>query len=132
TLTFRDIGSYPGEGGNHSYTAIVGSDRAPQGAGVIGPGHYGPFGSGRVCPGDLKDPMPSQCDDGPFGKGTGGRLRYLVNLPAGGSKTICVSVAGSEEGLGDARSELQKALDDPAGQLERKIAAREKLDAYTK
>src|SRR4029079_4816308 len=106
TLTFRDIGSYPGEGGNHSYTAIVGSDRAPQGAGVIGPGHYGPFGAGRVCPGDLTDPMPSPCDDGPFGKGTGGRLRYLVNIPANSSRTVWVAVAGSDSSPAEARSEF--------------------------
>ena len=76
--------------------------------------------------------MPSQCDDGPFGKGTGGQLRYSVELPAGGSKTVWVAVAGSDKGLAPARAELQKALDDPAGKLAAKIAAREKLDAYSK
>ena len=33
------------------------------------------------------EPEPSACDDGPFGKGTGGQLRYSVTVPAGGSKT---------------------------------------------
>ena len=47
-LVFRDTGKLPGEAANHSYTAIVGSNRTPV-DGETGPGHYGPFGAGRVC-----------------------------------------------------------------------------------
>ena len=75
--------------------------------------------------------MPSACDDGPFGKGTGGQLRYAVSLPANGSKTVWVAVAGSDAGVAPARSELAAALKDPAGALEAKIAAREKLSSWT-
>ena len=132
TLTFRDTGSYPGEASNHSYTAIVGADRAPQGAGTIGPGHYGPFGAGRVCPGDLKDPMPSQCDDGPFGKGIGGRLRYLVDVPGHGSTTLWVAVAGSDESPAEARSEFDKLTADPAAALARKQGRRQRVANRTR
>ena len=132
TLVFRDQGTLPHENATpHDYAAVVGSSLTPSG-GETGPGHYGPRDQGVRCPGDLKDPMPRQCDDGPFGKGTGGQLRYAVDLPAGGSKTVWIAVAGSDKGLAPARTELQKALQDPDGQLAAKIAAREKLAAYTK
>ena len=69
-------------------TAIVGSNRDPQNGGT-GPGHYGPFGAGRRCTAEQRpEPMPKQCDDGPFGRGTGGRLRYKVKVPGRGSRTI--------------------------------------------
>ena len=128
TLLFRDQGSTGGE--PHDYAAVVGSALTPSG-GEAGPGHRGPQ-PGTVCPGELKDPMPRQCDDGPFGKGTGGQLRYSVSLPAGGSKTVWVAVAGSDAGVAPARSELAAALKDPAGALEAKIAAREKLASWTR
>ena len=75
--------------------------------------------------------MPSACDDGPFGKGTGGELRYQVTVPAGGSKTLWVAAAGSDKGLGDARAELAGALQDPAGELAAKIAARDTLSKWS-
>jgi hypothetical protein len=75
--------------------------------------------------------MPSQCDDGPFGKGTGGELRYQVTVPAGATKTLWVAVAGSDKGLEDAQGELTGALQDPAGALAAKIAAREKLSKWS-
>src|SRR3954452_25443247 len=60
-LVFRDTGTLPLEGGPHSYTALVGSDRPPRN-GSTGPGHYGPFGAGRVCAADQAPaPMPSAC-----------------------------------------------------------------------
>ncbi len=66
-LVFRDTGTIPGEDAPHDYTALVGSNRRPAG-GETGPGHYGPFGEGRRCLADQTPaPMPSECDDGPFG-----------------------------------------------------------------
>ena len=56
----------------------------------------------NVCVGDDGTSMPSACDDGPFGKGTGGELRYEVTVPAGAAKTLWVAVAGSDKGLADA------------------------------
>jgi hypothetical protein len=130
-LVFRDQGTLPHPNATpHDYAALVGSTLKPSG-GETGPGHYGPRDQGVRCA-STSQAMPKECDDGPFGKGTGGQLRYSVDLPANGSKTVWIAAAGSDKGLADARSELQKALDDPAGQLEKKVAARERLDAYTK
>ena len=130
-LVFRDQGTLPHPNATpHDYAALVGSNLTPSG-GETGDGHFGPQ-PGTRCAADDGTSMPRQCDDGPFGKGTGGQLRYSIDLPAGGSKTVWVAVAGSDKGLEPARAELKKALDDPAGQLAAKIAAREKLAGYTK
>ena len=131
-LIFRDTGRLPGEASNHSYTAIVGSDRDPL-TGKTGPGHYGPFGDGRRCAADQTPaPMPSECDDGPFGRGTGGQLRYNVKVPGGGSTTVWIAVAGSENSVAEARGELAELIEDPAAQLAAKRAAREALGRWTK
>ena len=47
-------------------------------------------------------PMPSECDDGPFGRGTGGRLRYTVTRARRRLGTVWLAVAGSDE-LGSPR-----------------------------
>jgi hypothetical protein len=132
SLVFRDTGKLTGESSNHSYTAIVGSARDPL-TGEIGPGHYGPFGAGRRCPTtERPEPMPSECDDGPFGHGTGGRLRYNVQIPGGGSTTVWIAVAGSENSVAEARSEFEKLTADPAGLLAAKKAKRAKLARWSK
>jgi hypothetical protein len=129
-LVFRDQGTLPHPNATpHDYAALVAADRRPSG-GEVGPGHWGPQ-PGTRCPGGMIDPMPRQCDDGPFGKGTGGQLRYSIDLPANGSRTLWVAVAGSDQGLAGARAELAAALKDPAGALASKVAAREKLAAWT-
>ncbi len=56
---------------------------------------------------------PSECDDGPFGNGTGGELRYSVTVPARGAKTLWVAAAGSDQGMGDAQSELRSCAAGP-------------------
>jgi hypothetical protein len=134
-LVFRDTGKLPGEDRNHSYTAIVGSNRTPV-DGETGPGHYGPFGDGRRCipdtDPDTPDPMPSECDDGPFGRGTGGRLHYQIDIPGNGSTTIWIAVAGSENSVAEARAELAELTDHPAAQLAVKRAKREALGRWSK
>ena len=126
-LVFRDTGRLPGEARNHSYTAIVGSNRVPR-TRTTGPGHYGPFGAGRRCAADQKpEPMPRDCDDGPFGRGTGGRLRYKVRLPAGGRAAVWIAVAGSENSVAEARSEFGKLITRPGRKLAAKQAARTAL-----
>jgi hypothetical protein len=132
TLVFRDTGKLPLESRNHSYTAIVGSDRAPTG-GRTGPGHYGPFGEGRRCTGtEDPAPMPSQCDDGPFGKGTGGRLRYKVKVRGHRSKTLWIAVAGSESSVAEARGEFRRLIADPAGRLAEKRRSRRELARWSR
>ena len=64
-------------------------------------------------------PAPSDCDDGPFGNGTGGELQYAVAVPAGAARTLWVAAAGSDQGVGDARAELDAALQDPDGRAQR-------------
>ena len=52
--------------------------------------------------------MPSACDDGPFGSGTGGRLRYRVRVRAGATAPLWIAVAGSENSGAEARGELTR------------------------
>ena len=93
------------------------------------PNEYrGPQGT-NVC---TAEEPPSACDDGPFGKGKGGQLRYELSLPAGASKTLWVAAAGSDKGPAAARRELQAALRDPGAQLAAKVAERERWGRFTR
>ncbi len=132
-LAFTDDGALPGAP-EHHYAALVGTSLKPD-SGAIGDQFWGPQPGHRCTgtePGGPADPKPSVCDDGPFGKGTGGELTYSLSLPAGGSKTVWLAVAGSDEGLAPARAELDRVLQDPAGQLAEKVASRKRLAARTK
>lgn len=132
SLVFRDQGALPGAPA-HDYAALVGTAETPA-SGQVGDQFWGAQ-SGHRCtgtePGAPAEPKPSQCDDGPFGRGTGGRLTYDVDLPAGGSKTIWLAVAGSDQGVDAARGELAKALRDPDAQLAEKKQSREALSRMT-
>jgi hypothetical protein len=129
-LVFRDRGRLPHENApEHDYAALVASDMEPV-AGETGasPNEYrGPQGS-NVC--TAQEP-PSACDDGPFGKGEGGQLRYRVTVRGGSSKTLWIAVAGSDEGLRDARRELDAALRDPEDEFEDKVEDRERWGRLT-
>ncbi len=76
--------------------------------------------------------MPSLCDDGPFGQGKGGQLRYEVRVRGRSSETLWIAVAGSDKGLGDARRQFDKAVSNPGKALERKIESREELGDWSK
>ena len=76
--------------------------------------------------------LPSACDDGPFGKGAGGQLRYRVTVGARDSETLWVAVMGSDKGPREARAELRAALRDPDRELAAKIRARERWGALTR
>ena len=127
-LQFTDTGALPGAPVHH-YAALVGTSLTPD-SGAVGPNYWGPR-MGHRCtgtePGAPADPKPSQCDDGPFGHGTGGELTYSVPLPANGSQTVWFAAAGSDAGLAQAHQELAKALSNPGQQLEAKKAARTQL-----
>ena len=132
TLEFRDTGELPLEGSEHTYTALVGSDREPA-RGRTGPGFYGPYGAGRRCAADQQPaPMPKECDDGPFGNGTGGRLRYRVRIRGGSSTTVWIAVAGSENSAREARNEYRRLIADPEGLLRAKTASREALARHSR
>ncbi len=127
-LVFRDTGRLTGEERPHDYTAIVGSNRKPSG-GETGPGHYGPFGAGRRC---SADEMPKACDDGPFGRGTGGQLRYRIKLSGRETETLWIAVAGSENSAAEARAELGRLAHRPVRQLEQKRASRRALGRWSR
>jgi hypothetical protein len=128
-LVFREPPPHP-NGDTHEWAALVAANRDPT-SGVAGDApHRGDQGD-TECAGDDGQSMPSQCDDGPFGAGKGGQLRYALTIPAGGTQTLWVAVAGSDEGLAAARDELAAALVNPQAALERKIAKRERLSART-
>jgi hypothetical protein len=131
TLVFREQGKLPHPNATvHDYAALVASERRPVAGETVGSanGYRGPQGT-NVC---SAQEMPSACDDGPFGRGKGGQLRYEVTVPARGSKRLWIAVAGSDKGLGAARSELVAALRDPERQLRAKIAERERWGRHTR
>jgi hypothetical protein len=131
-LVFTDDGALPGAP-THHYAALVGTAMEPD-SGTIGEQFWGPQPGHRCTgtePGAPADPKPSQCDDGPFGNGTGGELTYTLSLPAGGSKTVWLAAAGSDQGLGPAQNELSQVLDNPAGELAAKVASRKQIGQRT-
>jgi hypothetical protein len=131
-LVFTDNGALPGTP-THHYAALVGTSLKPD-SGVIGHQFWGPQ-PGHVCtgtePGAPENPKPSACDDGPFGRGTGGQLTYTLSLPTRGSRTIWLAVAGSDQGLGDAQRQLAQTLRNPTAHLAAKIASRQQLAQQT-
>jgi hypothetical protein len=130
-LQFTDDGALPGAP-EHHYSALVAANQDPtSGEAAATLGNYRGPQPGHACAADDSTSPPSACDDGPFGKGTGGELRYQVTVPAGATKTLWVAVAGSDKGLAAAQSELAGALQDPAGALAAKVASRDKLSKWS-
>ncbi|MFL5862270.1 MAG: glycogen debranching protein [Solirubrobacteraceae bacterium] len=136
-LVFTDDGTVDPDVPVHHYAALVGSDRTPSsgtaadtGGDFRGPQSPGPQ-SGMTCAATDGTSPPSACDDGPFGRGTGGQLDYTVTVPAHGSTTLWIAAAGSDHGVADARSELAAALANPQAELRDKIASRQALAANT-
>jgi hypothetical protein len=132
-LVFTDDGALS-VGPVHHYAAMMGMAGATPKSGAIGNQFYGPQPGHRCTgtePGAPADPKPSACDDGPFGRGTGGELTYTLSLPANGSQTVWLGVAGSDTGLTGAQQQLQQVLNDPTGQLAAKVAGRAALAQHT-
>lgn len=124
TANQPDTGSFTGGSlvfQDRDYAAVVGSSLTPTGH-ALGAGHRGPQDPAVVCPGD--GPAPARCDDSAFGKGTGGHLDYQVKLHPGRGTTIWFTVAGSDRGVGAARSEFASAQRNPAGALRSKVDSR--------
>jgi hypothetical protein len=129
TLVFRETGTPPVPNASpHDYAAVVGSSLQPTDQ-ALGPNHRGPQDPAVICPTD--GPAPFRCDDSGFGRGTGGQLRYQVQLKRDKRLTVWFAVAGSDMGLGEARAEYARALSNPARLLKAKIAARKQLAGNT-
>ena len=132
TLVFTDNGSIGSGVPIHHYATLVGSNQTPaSGTAAAKGGDFRGPQAGHSCAANDGTSPPSACDDGPFGQGTGGELRYRITIPANGSKTLWIAAAGSDQGLRAARSELAGALNDPAGELAQKIASRRALARNT-
>ena len=128
-LLFRETGTPPVANAEpHDWAALVAGQTAPS-SHELGPDHRGPQDPAVICPGD--GPAPQRCDDGAFGKGTGGQLRWQVQLQPNRPTTLWFAVAGSDKGVASARAELAEALEDPAAALERKVADRQRWDSHT-
>jgi hypothetical protein len=128
-LVFRETGTPPVPNAeSHDWAALVAGSTPPR-AHQLGDDHRGPQDPAVICPAD--GPAPERCDDGAFGKGTGGQLRWQVKLDANQPTTLWFAVAGSDKGVAAARSELKRALKDPAAALERKVASRQAWDQNT-
>ncbi len=136
-LVFTEDGQSPGDTSPHHWAALVGADVAPVGADVAAacetgaPCFRGPQDPPVMC-GDASTPDQNRCDDTAYGKGTGGKLRYLLTLQPNRTQTVWFTVAGSDEGLGAARREYALAASDPAGELARKTTDRMGLAAQTR
>ncbi len=132
SLVFTDDGSIGNGAPVHHYAALVSSNLPPSSgtAADTGGGFWGPQ-PGHVCTADDSTSLPGACDDGPFGKGTGGELRYSITIPVGASRTVWIAVAGSDQGLTAAKTELAGALEAPDAALAAKVASRTRLAART-
>jgi hypothetical protein len=130
-LQFTDDGALPGAPVHH-YAALVASNLDPAaGVASASDGAFrGPQGS-HVCHDGDQSP-PSACDDGPFGRGTGGELSYRIVLPAHATRTLWMAAAGSDRGLAQAQQALAGALANPAGELAAKIATRVRLADWSR
>jgi hypothetical protein len=138
TVNLQDTGSFDGRNlvfretaageRPHDYAAVVGSGLTPD-SHALGPDHRGPQDPAVVCP--ASDPAPPRCDDGPYGRGTGGRLTYTLDVPRTG-RTVWFAVAGSDDGVAAATAESRRALRSPGRALLRKLADRAGIAARTR
>ena len=89
--------------------------RAATGAGFRGPqpGTAARAPSRRVA-------VPSACDDGPFGNGTGGELTYQSPSPRAARRRV-VAVAGSDQGLAARAERARRSAERPGGALAAKM-----------
>lgn len=132
SLVFTDDGTVGGGVPVHHYAALVASNRTPSsGTAAASGGNFRGPEPGTVCAANDSTSEPSSCDDGPFGKGTGGQLDYSVSLPAHGSTTLWIAAAGSDQSMSDAKAQLAGAIANPDQELQNKMASRNALGENT-
>jgi len=110
TLTFNEPGK--------PWYAVVGGKAEPQ-AGAVGDEFWGPV------------PPEERAGYNEFGNGTGGRLRWDLDLAAGAERTLWFAVAGSHTSKAAADRALRTALLAPNAYLAAKVAQRRELLART-
>jgi hypothetical protein len=133
TLAFRDQGQIAPNAPVHDWAAFV-RGSLPATGGEAGSGHFGPQTPPQLCQdqGVPDEQKAFVCDDSTAGRGTGGQLRYRVAVPAHGSRTLWIAVAGSDRGQAAARTELAAALRDPDAALAAKRSARRDAASWTR
>src|SRR6185312_5288820 len=130
-LVFTDTGTPPvANAPAQDYAAIVGATGLTPAAGKTGADFRGPQDPPKICP-IGSGPDMFRCDDTAYGKGAGGELTYPVSVPAGTSRTIWFTVAGSDQGTSDAQAQFQAASANPAAELAAKVATRQQLNDQT-
>src|SRR5580693_906335 len=130
-LVFTETGTPPvANASPHDWAAIVGATGLTPASGQTGTAFRGPQDPPVVCPVGSQ-PDKFRCDDTAYGKGAGGELTYPVSVPAGTSRTIWFTVAGSDQGMSDAQAQFQAASANPAAELAAKIAARQSLNSQS-
>ena len=107
----------------HDYAALVASDRDAASAATTGARLLGRRSPARTARRPTARRLPSACDDGPFGNGTGGELRYHVTVrPA--ARDACGSPSPAPTRGAAPRERARGALRDPDRALAEKIAGR--------
>jgi hypothetical protein len=130
-LVFTETGTPPvANAAPHSWAAVVGATGLTPVSGTTGTAFRGPQDPPVICPVGSQPDM-FRCDDTAYGKGAGGELTYAISVPAGATRTIWFTVAGSDQGLPDAQAQFHAASADPAGELTAKLAARQQVDGRT-
>lgn len=121
----KDQGAYDAAAGtltftepDKTWTAVVQASPAPTG-GAAGDDHWGPV------------PAAAHPDYLEHGNGTGGQLTWQVSVPAGGTETIWVAIAGSHTAAEAAAAAAAGVLASPAQQMVHKTAQRKDLLALT-
>ena len=132
SLVFRESTGADHPLGAHDWAAVVGSSLPTTGS-DLGPDFRGPQDPAVICPasGPTAPEQPPRCHDTEYGNGTGGRLSYDVQVPAGEPVTVWFAVAGSDQGPAAARAEYDEVLASPEALLAEKIAEREAVDSRT-
>src|SRR5580700_4744342 len=116
-LVFTETGTPPvANAAPHAWAAVVGATGLTPASGKTGTDFRGPQDPPVICPVGSQ-PDKFRCDDTAYGKGAGGELTYPVIVPAGTSRTIWFTVAGSDQGMSDAQAQFQAASADPAAEF---------------
>ena len=130
-LVFRDQGTLPHPNATpHDYAALVGSSLKPSG-GETGAGHCGPQ-PGTGARGTTRRRCRASATTARSARARAASCATRSTLPAGGSKTVWVAVAGSDKGLAPARAELAEGARRPGRPARRRRSRRARSSTPTR